>query len=121
MEMDLLRVRSNGRMASVESAHRWRQRSAGNHRRWICSAGTGGPIYLLLEVEISAAGNLPRACQGRSGGLHPAALTASNLGELGGTREGIVFAEDIPSGKPTLSLYDSAKREVHDLVSLRSA
>jgi hypothetical protein len=53
--------------------------------------------------------------------LHPAALTASNLGELGGTREGIVFAEDIPSGKPTLSLYDSAKREVRDLVSLRSA
>jgi DNA-binding winged helix-turn-helix (wHTH) protein len=37
------------------------------------------------------------------------------------TREGIVFAEDLPNGRPTLSLYDPAKREVRDLVSLRSA
>lgn len=37
------------------------------------------------------------------------------------TREGIVFAEDMPNGKPTLSLYDPAKRQVRDLVSLRSA
>ena len=37
------------------------------------------------------------------------------------TREGIVFAEDLPNGKPTLSLYDPAKRQVRDLVSLRSA
>jgi DNA-binding winged helix-turn-helix (wHTH) protein len=37
------------------------------------------------------------------------------------TREGIVFAEDLPSGHPTLSLYDPAKRQVRDLVSLRSA
>ncbi len=37
------------------------------------------------------------------------------------TREGIVFAEDLPDGGPTLSLYDPAKRQVRDLVSLRSA
>ena len=37
------------------------------------------------------------------------------------TREGIVFAEDLPNGSPTLSLYDPAKRQVRDLVSLRSA
>jgi hypothetical protein len=37
------------------------------------------------------------------------------------TRAGIVFAEDLPSGRPTLSLYDPAKRQVRDLVSLRSA
>jgi DNA-binding winged helix-turn-helix (wHTH) protein len=37
------------------------------------------------------------------------------------TREGIVFAEDLPNGNPTLSLYDPAKRQVRDLVSLRSA
>jgi hypothetical protein len=37
------------------------------------------------------------------------------------TREGIVFAEDLPNGRPTLSLYDPAKRLVRDLVSLRSA
>jgi DNA-binding winged helix-turn-helix (wHTH) protein len=36
------------------------------------------------------------------------------------TREGIVFAEDLRNG-PTLSLYDPAKRQVRDLVSLRSA
>jgi DNA-binding winged helix-turn-helix (wHTH) protein len=37
------------------------------------------------------------------------------------TREGILFAEDLPSGRPTLSLYDPAKRQVRDLVLLRSA
>ena len=37
------------------------------------------------------------------------------------TRQGIVFAEDLPNGSPTLSLYDPAKRQVRDLVSLRSA
>ena len=37
------------------------------------------------------------------------------------TREGIMFAEDSPNGHPTLSLYDPAKRELRDLVSLRSA
>jgi len=37
------------------------------------------------------------------------------------TREGILFAEDLPNGRPTLSLYDPAKRQVRDLVSLRSA
>lgn len=37
------------------------------------------------------------------------------------TREGIVFAEDLSNGRPTLSLYDPAKRQVRDLVSLRSA
>jgi DNA-binding winged helix-turn-helix (wHTH) protein len=37
------------------------------------------------------------------------------------TREGIVFVEDLPNGRPTLSLYDPAKRQVRDLVSLRSA
>jgi DNA-binding winged helix-turn-helix (wHTH) protein len=37
------------------------------------------------------------------------------------TREGIVFAEDLPNGGPTLSLYDPAKRQVRDLISLRSA
>jgi len=37
------------------------------------------------------------------------------------TREGIVFAEDLPNGQSTLSLYDPARREVRDLVSLQSA
>jgi DNA-binding winged helix-turn-helix (wHTH) protein len=37
------------------------------------------------------------------------------------TRQGIVFAEDLPNGRPELSLYDPQRREVHDLVSLRSA
>ncbi len=37
------------------------------------------------------------------------------------TREGIVFAEDLPDGRPTLSLYDPAKHQLRDLVSLRSA
>jgi len=37
------------------------------------------------------------------------------------TREGIVFAEDLPNGRPTLSLYDPAKHQLRDLVSLRSA
>jgi Tol biopolymer transport system component/DNA-binding winged helix-turn-helix (wHTH) protein len=37
------------------------------------------------------------------------------------TREGIVFAEDLPNGGPTLSLYDPAKHQVRDLIALRSA
>jgi len=37
------------------------------------------------------------------------------------TRAGIVFAEDLADGRPALSLYDPAKRQVRDLVSLRSA
>ncbi len=37
------------------------------------------------------------------------------------TREGILFAEDLPDGRPTLSLYDPAKHRVRDLLSLRSA
>jgi DNA-binding winged helix-turn-helix (wHTH) protein len=37
------------------------------------------------------------------------------------TSEGILFAEDVPNGHPTLSLYNPAKRLVRDLVSLRSA
>jgi DNA-binding winged helix-turn-helix (wHTH) protein len=37
------------------------------------------------------------------------------------TREGILFAEDLPNGRPTLSLYDPAKRQLRDLVALRSA
>src|SRR5580658_6451938 len=37
------------------------------------------------------------------------------------TRKGILFAEDFPNGRPTLSLYDPAKRQVRDLVLLRSA
>ena len=37
------------------------------------------------------------------------------------TREGILFVEDAPGGKPTLSLYEPEKREVRDLYSLRSA
>jgi DNA-binding winged helix-turn-helix (wHTH) protein len=37
------------------------------------------------------------------------------------TREGILFVEDAPGGKPTLSLYEPKKREVRDLYSLRSA
>ncbi len=37
------------------------------------------------------------------------------------TSEGILFVEDLPNGHPTLSLYDPAKRQVRDLVSLRSA
>ena len=37
------------------------------------------------------------------------------------TREGIVFAEDLPNGRPILSVYNPAKRQLRDLVSLRSA
>jgi len=37
------------------------------------------------------------------------------------TREGILFAEDLPDGHPTLSLYDPAKHELRDLLSLQSA
>ena len=37
------------------------------------------------------------------------------------TREGIVFAEDLPSGQAELSLYDPARRQVRDLVLLQSA
>jgi DNA-binding winged helix-turn-helix (wHTH) protein len=37
------------------------------------------------------------------------------------TREGIMFAEDMPNGRPALSLYDPAKRQVRDLISLNSA
>lgn len=37
------------------------------------------------------------------------------------TRGGIVFAEDLPNGQPVLSLYDPTRREVRDLVQLRSA
>jgi hypothetical protein len=37
------------------------------------------------------------------------------------TSEGILFAEDVPNGHPTLSLYNPAKRQVRDLLSLRSA
>lgn len=37
------------------------------------------------------------------------------------TREGIVFAEDMPNGKAALSLYDPARRQVRDLVLLQSA
>ena len=37
------------------------------------------------------------------------------------TKSGIVFAEDSPNGQATLSLYDPSRREVRDLVALRSA
>jgi DNA-binding winged helix-turn-helix (wHTH) protein len=37
------------------------------------------------------------------------------------TREGILFVEDAPGGKPMLSLYEPNKREVRDLYSLTSA
>lgn len=37
------------------------------------------------------------------------------------TREGILFVEDAPGGKPVLSLYEPGKREVRDLFSLKSA
>ena len=37
------------------------------------------------------------------------------------TCNGIVFAEDLPNGKASLSLYDPSKKEVRDLVALRSA
>jgi Tol biopolymer transport system component len=37
------------------------------------------------------------------------------------TREGIVFAEDLPNGQSSLSLYDPARRVVRDLVALQSA
>lgn len=36
------------------------------------------------------------------------------------TKEGIVFAEDLPNG-PSLSLYDPSRRVVRDLVALQSA
>jgi len=32
-----------------------------------------------------------------------------------------VFAEDLPDGKAGLSLYDPARRQVHDLALLQSA
>jgi len=37
------------------------------------------------------------------------------------TREGIVFAEDLPNGKSELSLYDPARRQARDLALLQSA
>lgn len=37
------------------------------------------------------------------------------------TRAGIVFAEDLPNGQTSLNLYDTKRRQVHDLVALRSA
>jgi len=37
------------------------------------------------------------------------------------TREGIVFAEDLPDGEAELSVYDPARRQVRDLVTLESA
>ncbi len=37
------------------------------------------------------------------------------------TRGGIVFAEDLPSGQPVLSIYDPARQQVRDLVRLQSA
>lgn len=37
------------------------------------------------------------------------------------TRQGIVFAEDMPDGQAELSLYDPARRQVRDLVQLQSA
>lgn len=37
------------------------------------------------------------------------------------TRSGIVFAEDLPNGQTSLSLYDPARRQVRDLTPLRSA
>ncbi|HTW30173.1 MAG TPA: winged helix-turn-helix domain-containing protein [Candidatus Sulfotelmatobacter sp.] len=37
------------------------------------------------------------------------------------TQAGIVFVEDMPNEGPKLSLYDPAKRQVHDLLSLQSA
>jgi len=37
------------------------------------------------------------------------------------TREGIVFAEDLPGGKAALSLYDPARRQERDLALLESA
>jgi Tol biopolymer transport system component/DNA-binding winged helix-turn-helix (wHTH) protein len=37
------------------------------------------------------------------------------------TRQGIVFAEDLPDGQAELSLYDPTRRQVRDLVMLQSA
>jgi DNA-binding winged helix-turn-helix (wHTH) protein len=37
------------------------------------------------------------------------------------TRDGIVFAEDLPNGQSSLSLYDPSRRQVRDLVALQSA
>jgi DNA-binding winged helix-turn-helix (wHTH) protein len=37
------------------------------------------------------------------------------------TREGIVFAEDLPNGQSALSIYDPNRKSVHDLVPLTSA
>lgn len=36
------------------------------------------------------------------------------------TKNGILFAEDLPGGKSALSLYEPAKREVRDLIALPS-
>jgi len=37
------------------------------------------------------------------------------------TREGVLFAEDLPGGQAALSLYDPSKKQVRDLVVLDSA
>lgn len=36
------------------------------------------------------------------------------------TKEGILFVADLPDGKPVLSLYEPAKRQVRDVVALYS-
>ena len=37
------------------------------------------------------------------------------------TRNGILFVEDLPDGKSTLTLYGPEKREFRDLISLQTA
>jgi hypothetical protein len=37
------------------------------------------------------------------------------------TRDGILFVEDLPDGKSTLTLYGPEKRELRDLISLQTA
>src|SRR5580658_11120064 len=57
-KVDLFRLRSNRRLAGVESARQWRSRNAAHYERRVCGVGIGRRLCLLLEVQVSAAGNL---------------------------------------------------------------
>lgn len=67
----------------------------------------------------------PEICRVRIGGGNESCsfqhLRPRTWASWAPTRQGIVFAEDLPNGKSELSLYDPARRQTRDLALLQSA
>ena len=105
----------------MEGARQWGPRSATDYERRVCSTGIDRRYVYYSKSRYPN----PKICRVPvNGGTESCVLQhlrPRTWASWAVTREGIVFAEDVPNGCPTLSLYDPGKRQVRDLVSLRSA